>query len=89
MLTLPDDTVAALAVAAAGFRTPDVAAHYGELYPTDVRVPPPRTAEPAAFGLRVAHLFARATAAAAVAPAAIQQGGRYIGGACARTGVSP
>jgi len=41
MLTLPDETVALLAVAAVGFRTPDVAARvaarHGELYPTDVR----------------------------------------------------
>jgi hypothetical protein len=61
MLTLPDETVALLAVAAAGFRMPGVAArvaaHHGELYSTHVRVPPPLTPAPAAFGPWVAHLF--------------------------------
>lgn len=88
MLTLPDETVALLAVAAAGFRMPGVAAHHGELYSTHVRAPPPLTPAPAAFGPWVAHLFARATSTASVEPAAIQQGDQYIGGACARMGVS-
>jgi len=72
MLPLPDETVTLLAVATVGFRTPGVAArvaaHDRELYPTDVRMPHPLTAEPAAFGLRVTHLVARATSSTSVAP---------------------
>ena len=72
MLPLPDETVTLLAVATVGFRPPGVAArvatHDGELYPADVRMPHPLTAEPAAFGLRVTHLVARATSFTSVAP---------------------
>ena len=53
--------------------------HTGELYPADVRAPPPLTAEPAALGPRVAYRFAGTTSSASVEPAAMQQGDRSIG----------
>lgn len=49
MLTLPDETVALLAVAAVGFRTPDVALRHatGSCTRQTSGAPPPLTAEPA------------------------------------------